>query len=56
MLCYHSASNTSYFWIDGMFGVVGTDFFRISFLAILMILAVVFTVLLLKQRDKVTVL
>ena len=54
MLCYHSASNTSYFWIDGMFGVAGTDFFRISFLAVLVILAVIFTFLLLKQRDKVT--
>lgn len=54
MMLFHSASNTSYFWIDGAFGVVKTDFFRISFLAELAIIFFIFTLLLIKQRIIVT--
>ncbi|MHC1702932.1 MAG: CPBP family intramembrane glutamic endopeptidase [Tenuifilaceae bacterium] len=53
MLCFHSASNTSYFWIDGIFGVLKTDFFRISLTIMLVFIAIVFTYLLAKQSKKV---
>jgi membrane protease YdiL (CAAX protease family) len=52
-ILFHSASNTSYFWIDGVFGVVKSDFFRISFSVALAIVAIVFTTLLLQQHKKV---
>ena len=54
MMSFHSASNTSYFWIDGVFGIVKSDFFRISFTITLIIIAIVFTVMLIRQRKKVT--
>lgn len=52
-ILFHSASNTSYFWIDEVFGIVKSDFFRISFSVTLVIVAIVFTTLLLQQHKKV---
>lgn len=52
MIFFHSASNTSYFWIKDVFGITGTDFFRTYFFFILIIIFVVFTILVLKQRKK----
>jgi len=52
MMLFHSASNTSYFWIDETFGVVKSDFFRISFLGAIIILTVVFSLLVIKQKKK----
>ncbi len=54
MIIFHSASNTSYFWVKGVFGVVETDFFKITFLSVLLILGVLFSILLLRQKIKVT--
>jgi hypothetical protein len=50
---HHSASNTSYFWVEGTFGVVKTEFFRISFLLALAVVAAVFSLLVLRQKQKV---
>ena len=52
-ILFHSASNTSYFWIDEVFGIVKTDFFRMSFSVALVIVAIVFTTLLLHRHKKV---
>jgi uncharacterized protein len=52
MMIFHSASNTSYFWIDEMLGVVKTNFFKTSFLVTLIIIAVVYSILVLRQTDK----
>jgi uncharacterized protein len=54
MMLFHSGSNTGYFWIDGIFGVVKEDFFRLAFTVALALIMVVFTILLIKQRNKVT--
>lgn len=53
MIIYHSASNTSYFWVKDVFGIVSTDLFRISFLSLIVIIGIVFLILLLKQQNKV---
>jgi membrane protease YdiL (CAAX protease family) len=53
-MLFHSASNTSYFWIDEAFGIVKSDFFRISFSLALVILAIVFTTILMQQHKRVT--
>lgn len=50
MVVFHSASNTSYFWVDETFGVVATDFFRAALLSALVIITVIVTPLLLKHR------
>ena len=38
MMMYHSASNTSYFWLKETTGVVDTDFFRIVFLITVLVM------------------
>ncbi len=52
MMIFHSASNTSYFWIDETFGIVKSDFFRTSFLLALIVLAIVFSILVINQKNK----
>lgn len=54
MMIFHSASNTSYFFIDETFGIVQTDFFRTAFLFALIVIAVLFSILVMRQRQKVT--
>lgn len=53
MMIFHSASNTAYFWIDETFGVTKSDFFKTSFLVALLGIALVFSVLVMKQKNKV---
>ena len=50
MMIYHSASNTSYFFIDETFGIVQTDFFKTAFLAAVLIIGIVFSVVVVKQE------
>jgi uncharacterized protein len=52
MIFFHSGSNTSYFWIKETFGVVETGFFKTSFLVTLIIIAIIFSILVLRQKDK----
>lgn len=54
MMIYHSASNTSYFWVAEVFGIEETDFFKTSFLVAVLVIGCVFSLLVLKQKDKVT--
>lgn len=51
MMVFHSASNTSYFWVKGVFGVTGADFFRMGFLIVFWISGLVFGMLLFFHRD-----
>lgn len=51
---FHSASNTSFFWVAGVFGIVGTDFFRAAFLAALLPIGALFSLLVWRQKGKVT--
>lgn len=51
MMIFHSASNTSYFWVNDIFGVVETDFFRLSFTIIVVCLFIIFSYLLFKQQN-----
>ncbi len=51
-ILFHSASNTSYFWIKDIFGIVTTDFFRIMFLIFLAVILIIFSSLLNKQNFK----
>jgi membrane protease YdiL (CAAX protease family) len=50
MMIYHSASNTSYFFIAETFGIVETDFFKKAFLTVMVIIGVVFSILVMKQE------
>jgi membrane protease YdiL (CAAX protease family) len=52
MMLFHSASNTSYFWADETLGVAKSDFFKSSFLLALLVLAIVFTLLVINQKKK----
>jgi membrane protease YdiL (CAAX protease family) len=52
MMIFHSASNTSYFWVEETFGIVRTEFFRTSFLSALLILTVVFSIVVIRQKNK----
>lgn len=54
MAIFHSASNTSYFWVDDIFGVVKSEFFKAGFLIILISLAIIFSILVIRQDKKVT--
>ncbi len=54
MLLFHSASNSSYFWIKGNLQIVGTEFFRAAFLIALIVIVLIFSILVLNQKDKVT--
>lgn len=49
-LLFHSASNSSYFWIAEMAAVTGTLFFKTSFLAALILIGIVFSVLVIRQK------
>jgi uncharacterized protein len=53
MMIFHSASNASYFWVDEIFGVVKSDFFRTMFLLALIVLAIVFSILVVNQKNTV---
>ena len=53
MMMFHSASNTSYFWVDETFGLAKSDFFKTSFLFALLVLAIVFSIMVLNQKNKV---
>lgn len=53
MMMFHSASNTSYFWIDETFGVVKSVFFKTSFLLALLVMAIVFSIMVINQKNKV---
>jgi len=53
MMIFHSASNTSYFQIEDLFGIVLTDFFRVSFTFFVVLLGLIFGSLVLRQRKKV---
>ena len=50
---FHSASNTSYFWVKENLGIVGTDFFKASFLVVLVAIGAVFSLLVIRQREGV---
>ncbi len=52
MMIFHSASNTSYFWVDETFGIVKSNFFRTSFLVALIVIGVVFAFLVLRQKQR----
>ena len=51
MMMFHSASNTSYFWIDETFGIVKSDFFKTSFLSALLALTIVFSIIVVNQKN-----
>ncbi len=53
MMLFHSASNTSYFWISDTFGGVQSDCFRTGFLAVLLVLALVFSIVVARQKEVV---
>jgi len=50
MMIFHSASNTSYFFIDETFGIAGTNYFKTAFLTAIVIIGFVFTILVMKQQ------
>lgn len=52
MMIFHSASNTSYFWIEGVFHIVHTDFFRAGFLVLFWLIGCIFGFLLLQPKTK----
>jgi membrane protease YdiL (CAAX protease family) len=54
MILFHSASNSSYFWVKGTFGIVETEFYRAAFLIALVVLMILFSILVLNQKKKVT--
>ena len=54
MIMFHSASNSSFFWIKGTFGIVETQFYRVAFLIALCAIMLVFSILVFKQKKKVT--
>ena len=54
MIMFHSASNSSFFWIKGTFGIVETEFYRAAFLIALCIIMILFSILVLNQKKKVT--
>jgi hypothetical protein len=45
MIIFHSASNTSYFFIAETFGIVETNFFKTAFLTAMLIIGIVFSIL-----------
>ena len=49
-LLFHSASNSSYFWLKETFGITQSHFFKISFLLALMLIGIVFSVLVIRQK------
>ncbi|MDK9700863.1 MAG: CPBP family intramembrane metalloprotease [bacterium] len=53
MMIFHSASNTSYFAIKESFGVVHTDFFKISMLILLSLMFLLLSFLMIKRSGKV---
>jgi hypothetical protein len=50
MMIFHSASNTSYFFIDEVFGIVETAFFKTAFLMAVLIFGIVFSLIVMKQE------
>ena len=50
MIIYHSASNTSYFFIAETFGIVETTFFKTAFLTAVLMIGVVFSILVMKLK------
>jgi membrane protease YdiL (CAAX protease family) len=54
MMIFHSASNTSYFFIDETFGITGTNFFKTAFLTAILIIGFVFSILVMKQEKGVS--
>jgi membrane protease YdiL (CAAX protease family) len=54
MILFHSASNSSYFWVKGAFGIVETEFYRAAFLIALVVIMILFSILVLYQKKKVT--
>jgi membrane protease YdiL (CAAX protease family) len=53
MMIFHSASNTSYFWVDETFGIVKSDFFKTAVLLALLVTGIVFSLLVMNQKNKV---
>jgi membrane protease YdiL (CAAX protease family) len=54
MVLFHSASNTSYFWIAESFGIVGIAFFKLFFLISLIVIMMLFSFLVIRQKTKIT--
>jgi uncharacterized protein len=51
-LLFHSASNSSYFWVKETFGITQSYFFKASFLLILIPIGILFSILVLRQNRK----
>jgi len=49
MIIYHSASNTSYFFIAETFGIAETGFFKTAFLTAVLVIGIVFSILVRKR-------
>lgn len=50
MMIFHSSNNTSYFWLDEIFNTAQTEFFKTAFLVALVVIGVVFSLLVFRQR------
>ncbi|HEX7401990.1 MAG TPA: type II CAAX endopeptidase family protein [candidate division Zixibacteria bacterium] len=53
MIIFHSTSNTSYFWVEDVFRITQTEFFKTLFLLAMLALMMPFSILVIKQRKKV---
>jgi membrane protease YdiL (CAAX protease family) len=52
MMIFHSASNTAFFWVEDAFGIVKTDFFKTSFLMALLVIAIVFSIVVIETKEE----
>jgi membrane protease YdiL (CAAX protease family) len=52
MIFFHSGSNTAYFWMEDVFGDLRSEFFQSGFLVGLIVIGVLFSILVLRQRGK----
>lgn len=50
MIIFHSASNTSYFWLDETFSICQTGFFKAAFLWSLPLIAIIFSILIIRSK------
>ncbi len=53
-LLFHSASNSSYFWVKEIFGITQSFFFKASFLLALILIGIVFAILLHRLTSRQT--
>ena len=52
MMVFHSASNTSYFWVKGVFGSVESDMFKLGFLVSFWVAGIIFGILVFRMKGR----